>query len=138
MKSAMQELIEWLKFYDNEPIKPIILKAQIQSLLEKEKENIVTSWNDGKVSMMSGEQYFNETFDNMQNGYMMTPKEKAEELIKKYSNLTITSHIVYFAQVEHFAKQCALIAVDEVMQKTLWDKGEQKYWQEVKQEIENL
>ena len=53
----MQELIEWLKFYDNEPIKPIILKAQIQSLLEKEKENIVTSWNDGKE----------ETFDNMRN-----------------------------------------------------------------------
>jgi len=41
MKTAMQELIDWLKFYDNEPIKPIILKAQIQSLLEKEKESML-------------------------------------------------------------------------------------------------
>jgi hypothetical protein len=66
---------------------------------------------------------------------MMTPKEKAEELIKKYSNLTITSHIVYFAQVEHFAKQCALIAVEEIL-----NIGciEVPYWAEVKQEINNL
>lgn len=63
----MQELLEWLKFYENEPIRPIILKSKIKSLLEKEKEDIVTSWNDSKVSMMSGEQYFEETFNNMQN-----------------------------------------------------------------------
>ena len=30
------------------------------------------------------------------------------------------------------------IVPDEVMQKTLWDKEEQRYWQEAKQEIENL
>ena len=83
----------------------------------------------------------------------MTPKEKAEELIKKYSNLTITSHIVYFAQVEHFAKQCALIAVDELIESfnSIYDAsirniekysgakyGMKDYWKEVKQEIEKL
>ena len=43
----MQELIEWLDFYENEPIRPIILKAQIKSLLEKEKEQIINAYIDG-------------------------------------------------------------------------------------------
>ena len=36
------------------------------------------------------------------------------------------------------AKQCALIAVDEILQQILWDKAAVKYWNEVKQEIEAL
>jgi hypothetical protein len=62
----------------------------------------------------------------------MTPKQKAEELINKmyYTQSSPTNWMV--------AKQCALIAVDEVMERTLWDKGEQRFWKEVKQEIENL
>ena len=65
----------------------------------------------------------------------MTPKEKAEELYCKYieslniRDLQITTN--------PFAKQCALIAVDEVMQKILWDKSEHRFWLEVKQELEN-
>jgi hypothetical protein len=62
----------------------------------------------------------------------MTPKEKAEELIDKFE------HETYSLIQGQLSKQCALIAADEVMQKTLWDKGEQRFWQEVKQEIENL
>jgi len=62
-KSAMQELIEWVEFYENEPIRPIILKHQIKLLLEKEKEDIIIAWNDSKISMMSGEQYFEETYN---------------------------------------------------------------------------
>ena len=69
----------------------------------------------------------------------MTPKEKAEELINK----------MYYTQssptIWTQAKQCALIAVDEILIiqgaytgnrdefKTYLD-----YWQEVKQEIEKL
>ena len=63
MKTAMQELIEWINFYKNEPIRPIILKHQMKLLLEKEKEDIVIAWNDSKISMMNGEQYYNETYN---------------------------------------------------------------------------
>ena len=58
----------------------------------------------------------------------MTPKEKAQELFTKFSSNTV-----------HYdaAKQCALIAVDEII-KIIHTNMEDKYWQEVKQEIENL
>jgi hypothetical protein len=62
----------------------------------------------------------------------MTPKEKAEELYVGYWYLTNDSRI---------AKQCALIAVDEIINVTVglngWIDGFQ-YWEEVKQEIEKL
>ena len=73
-----------------------------------------------------------------------TPKEKAEELINKYytgrepnDNLPLT---IYWS----CAKQCALIAVDEIIANiepsVSMDVIEAriKYWQEVKQEIEQL
>ena len=81
----------------------------------------------------------------------MTPKEKAEELFEKFNNPD-TTHYPYV----HNAQQCALIAVDEIMlsrkddsqfDDTLWKDGSGmytkhpmylNYWQEVKQEIENL
>jgi hypothetical protein len=69
----------------------------------------------------------------------MTPKEKAEDLLSKY----------YF-QVQTLVKQkqCALIAVDEILN-TIVHKdqderlafellGNKFYWEEVKQEIEKL
>lgn len=65
----------------------------------------------------------------------MTPKEKALELIDKYSALGIghpTSLLL--------PKQCALIAVDEILD-YLKDNGfstQIEYWKEVKQEIEQL
>ena len=64
----------------------------------------------------------------------MTPKEKAIELFDK-----MYWHFRTLADTD-ICKQCALIAVDEIL------KGENnfiqtnehyKYWQEVKQEIEN-
>jgi hypothetical protein len=83
----------------------------------------------------------------------MTPKEKAKELIDSMYN---TPH----CDIEHFpskhycdcseinffqAKQCALIAVDEIIElieKSYYDeniiKGAKLYWNEVKQEIEKL
>jgi hypothetical protein len=66
----------------------------------------------------------------------MTPKEKAEELLSKY----------YF-KVQTLAKQkkCALIAVDEILDlkhivtlRRNMHEMELEYWDEVKQEIENL
>jgi hypothetical protein len=58
----------------------------------------------------------------------MTPKEKAEELFDNFFNL-YPNQDAYF-----IAKQCALIAVDEII-KIL---PHPDYWQEVKQEIEKL
>jgi hypothetical protein len=63
----------------------------------------------------------------------MTPKEKAEELVNKYS-IWCWNEVVCDYEI---AKQCALIAVNEVI-----DQGEfnpnYKYWLEVKKEIEKL
>jgi hypothetical protein len=67
----------------------------------------------------------------------MTPKEKAEELLNKFS-MPIDGHKnIYY-------KQCALIAVDEIISeygtyyKVNIDDKYVSYWQEVKQEIEKL
>jgi hypothetical protein len=68
----------------------------------------------------------------------MTPKEKAKELRDKMY-LKIPS--VYDPTgLPHFpiAKQCALIAVDEILGLIFLSQAEINYWQEVKQEIENL
>jgi hypothetical protein len=68
----------------------------------------------------------------------MTPKEKAEELIKKmylvHSNSA--SEITMY-----FAKQCTLIAVDEIIkQESTYDLSisDIKYWGQVKEEIKNI
>jgi len=76
----------------------------------------------------------------------MTPKEKAIELVEKYYHL-------FSVELENTidyreAKQCALIAIDEIISSSpslpiLGDSGiygedielSTKYWQEVKQEI---
>jgi hypothetical protein len=70
----------------------------------------------------------------------MTPKDKAEDLLLKYSILK-DGH-------NHLVKQCALIAVNEILQiksitmyPVLEDNyiyGHEEYWQKVKQEIEKL
>lgn len=54
----------------------------------------------------------------------MTPKEKAIDLVDKYLDLDFE---IYFED----AKQCALIAVDELIKET-----GSKYWYSVKQELE--
>jgi hypothetical protein len=83
----------------------------------------------------------------------MTPKEKAKELVEKYDS-TLT-----YLESKSKAKQCALIAVDEIILSapfepvdTDWDEAgssaqywypqkledSAKWWGEVKQEIEKL
>lgn len=67
----------------------------------------------------------------------MTPKEKAKELADRFYN-----EVKYMER----AKQCALIAVDEILTvvkfyekqncRLLIDNIKVLYWQEVKQEIE--
>ena len=71
----------------------------------------------------------------------MTPKEKAEELVNKYS-IWCWNEVVCDYEI---AKQCALIAVDEILSDyknyLLHENTAYKglmYWKEVKQEIEKL
>ena len=72
----------------------------------------------------------------------MTPKEKAKELFDKMF-LIIENKGMY--DDLYRAKQCALIAVDEIIDSEpqyewsndYW-KNPNDFWQEVKQEIENL
>lgn len=75
----------------------------------------------------------------------MTPKEKAEELINKFLKLTSKHKQLETAGLGAItlAKQCALIAVDEIIDAIDWHEYEVpndqlKYWFEVKQEIEKL
>lgn len=80
----------------------------------------------------------------------MTPKEKAKELVLKYWNLPTTFQYindgVIFVENSHInkkaAKQCALIAVDEILKaikSTPADYGSSwTYWEQVKNEIEKL
>jgi|688.fasta_scaffold505525_2 hypothetical protein len=76
----------------------------------------------------------------------MTAKRKAEELTHKFYEIENDSQ--YFGVNWKIAKQCAIIAVDEVLNtKTLKVRScgfvklceqHKEYWQEVKQEIEKL
>jgi hypothetical protein len=62
----------------------------------------------------------------------MTPKEKAIQLVNMYLQ-------VYDGKVKE-AKQCALIAVDEIniaMDSVMFPNPFKQYWEEVKKEIEN-
>jgi len=63
----------------------------------------------------------------------MTPQEKAKELIEKF-RLNVLDYEGCSIN-EHKAKQCALIAVDEILSIGC---VEVPYWYEVKQEIEKL
>lgn len=67
--------------------------------------------------------------------YIMTPKEKALELYQKY---------IRYTPVEfeyEYAKKCALILVEEISDQSgmvYHTEGTEKYWEEVKKEIEQL
>jgi hypothetical protein len=66
----------------------------------------------------------------------MTPQEKAKELVYKFDDT------MEFSTPQRFAKKCALIAVDEILDSLDYDyilfKQQSEYWKEVKQEIEKL
>jgi hypothetical protein len=71
----------------------------------------------------------------------MTPKEKAQELIKKFSfNTRCFSETKGWEDSFFDAKECALIAVDEILSINSVDKDEDlsNYWEQVKQEIQKL
>ena len=69
----------------------------------------------------------------------MTPKEKAKELVDKFYYIPNSQGI--FMMQDYQAKECGLIAVDEIileMNSVMLPNPFKQYWQEVKQEIELL
>ena len=83
----------------------------------------------------------------------MTPKEKAKELTEMFiffasNEGTTEDGFIYSDEMQMFnAKQCALIAVDEILnnfgltcngQTFFTEYRAVEFWKEVKQEIENL
>ncbi|NBW36668.1 MAG: hypothetical protein EBR30_16930 [Cytophagia bacterium] len=75
----------------------------------------------------------------------MTTKEKAKELVEKYLPLVDCGDNRYTTKVQkENAKQCALIAVDEIIyQLHVLPYGMEyllhiDYWEGVKQQIENM
>jgi hypothetical protein len=76
----------------------------------------------------------------------MNPKEKAENLVTTFRPLVAHDKdeedgFEYSREVEtYYAKQCALIAVDEIEKAlTNYDMdSEFRFWEQVKQEIEKL
>ncbi len=78
----------------------------------------------------------------------MTPKEKAEGLTHNFYEIENDSQ--YFGVNWEIAKQCALIAVEEILKAIpneyldVWQEANMvinediEYWQEVKTEIQNL
>jgi hypothetical protein len=74
----------------------------------------------------------------------MTPKEKADELFDKYYSVKWHNGKKVCSMSKQAAKDCALIAVDEIInthllsEKDIFGIHPVDYWQEVKQEIEKL
>ncbi len=68
---------------------------------------------------------------------ILSPKEKAEELVLRY--LRIDNNTKEWFNL-YIAKQCALIAVDEILNINSVDKdfSLSHYWLDVKDEIVNL
>jgi hypothetical protein len=72
----------------------------------------------------------------------MTPKEKAKELVSKYLRTypIYNNPTVVISYTHNEAKQCALIAIDEIINfgNQLGIREPMMYWNKVKEEIENL
>jgi hypothetical protein len=69
----------------------------------------------------------------------MTPQQKANELYSKYDDL-LNKDFINPIVFDNQLKQCALIAVDELIYETQFEVPNirQRYWIEVKKEIERL
>ena len=71
----------------------------------------------------------------------MVPKDKAKELVDKFE-ISFAGIISNAEDWETLAKECVLIAVDEILDASLYYFDELSlyviYWQEVKNEINKL
>ena len=60
----------------------------------------------------------------------MTPKEKAQELFKKYSSIKIKEVYdgIFLSFADDLCKQCALIAVNEIIESSPLDPNDAEEW----------
>lgn len=67
MKTAMQEAIELVKKYDNREIPFNVMFFNLELLLEKEKEDLMLAFNDGKVNSVlnkiNSTEYYNKNYN---------------------------------------------------------------------------
>ena len=71
----------------------------------------------------------------------MTPKQKAKDLVFEFCNIDSDSGMYdNFKMPNFYAQRCALIAVDELIYETQFEVPNirQRYWIDVKKEIEKL
>lgn len=81
----------------------------------------------------------------------MNPKEKAEELVEKYKDYvcgyigsSMLTNTEYPEQILKQAKQCAIIAIDELINEHTfkfplsWNVKRLGYWKQVKSELEKM
>ena len=64
MKTPMQEMLEWVRVtlpMDLDTSR--LIEEKVISMLEKEKEQIIDAYEVSHISMMTAEQYYNETFN---------------------------------------------------------------------------
>ena len=66
----------------------------------------------------------------------MTPKEKAIELVEKYYQFEFDT--LFVDTRRKYAKECALIAVNEIIMTNIDDWSHYQYWLDVKAEIESI
>ena len=70
MKTAMQELIDSIRFTDKECYATMFNEGIFNKALEKEKEQIKNAWYNGGLNGMglfeinTGEEYYNQTYNN--------------------------------------------------------------------------
>jgi hypothetical protein len=71
----------------------------------------------------------------------MTPKEKAKELVDKmYSYTPVRANLTLIEEDKNTAKQCALIAVDEILNdcNVHLHLHQIEYWKKVKRQIKRI
>jgi hypothetical protein len=73
---------------------------------------------------------------------IMTPKEKAQELVNKMYNVDAIDYFDGLSMQHKYAIRCALISVDEILNHHSQEQSlyriDTYYWQQVKKEIEKL
>jgi hypothetical protein len=76
----------------------------------------------------------------------MEAKEKASRLVEKYQSILSNYKQSDARRQKNYAKLCAIICVDEILESLeknsliypIYVKTETKYWESVKQEIQNV
>ena len=70
----------------------------------------------------------------------MTPEQQAKELVERFKDVIPYKGFMFDEEKKKYAKQCALICVDVILNRGFDDRlylgsNDEEYWEEVKQEI---